>query len=273
MFGRADLLVGVGFEPVESDKLWHSTMPIVSIGPVSIAAGDFRPRAEAVGDLPSSLAALAERLSSGTDWPRDTCAGFRASLVSRLQADRPTSGIPGYELTCRLRELCPKNTVMVTDVGSVKLITTQAWTAYEPLTFFESNGLSAMGYALPGAMAARLQFPERPVVCTVGDGGFGMMMAEIETCVRERLHFLTVVYNDSSLSLIDLAQARRGYPTLGVRYGPVDFAAAAAAMGAWSRRVETLDALDEAVREGLSVDRPAVIDVSVNPDGYRGRVN
>ena len=98
-------------------------------------------------------------------------------------------------------------------------------------------------------MAARLQFPTRPILCTIGDGGFGMTIAEIETCVRERLHFVTVVYNDSSLSLIDVAQERRGYPTTGVRYGRVDFAAAAAAFGAWSRRVETMDELDAALRE------------------------
>ena len=103
------------------------------------------------------------------------------------------------------------------------MITSQAWTAYEPLTFFESNGLSAMSYSFPGAMAARLQFPDRPVLCTIGDGGFGMTLGEIETCIRERLHFVTVIYNDSSLSLIDASQQRRRYPTLGVRYGPVDF--------------------------------------------------
>ncbi len=78
---------------------------------------------------------------------------------------------------------------------------------YEPLTFFESNGLSAMSYSLPAAMAARMQFPDRPVLCAIGDGGFGMTCAEIETCVRERLHFVTVVYNDSSLSLIHVSQA------------------------------------------------------------------
>ncbi len=50
-FGRADLIIGVGFEPVESDKLWHHTMKLVSIGPVSIAAGEYRPHAEAVGDV------------------------------------------------------------------------------------------------------------------------------------------------------------------------------------------------------------------------------
>ncbi len=103
-----------------------------------------------------------------------------------------------------------------------------------------------MSYSLPAAMAARLQFPDRPILCTIGDGGFGMTIAELETCVRARLHFVIVVFNDSSLSLIDVAQERRGYPTLGVRHGPVDFAAAAAGFGAWSRRVETMDALDAA---------------------------
>ena len=69
-----------------------------------------------------------------------------------------------------------------------------------------------MSYSLPAAMAARLQFPDRPVLCTIGDGGFGMTCGEIETCVRERLHFVTVVYNDSSLSLIHASQQRnRGH--------------------------------------------------------------
>ena len=85
----------------------------------------------------------------------------------------------------------PRDTILVTDVGSVKMVTTQAWSTYAPLTLFESNGLSAMSYSLPAAMAARLQFPDRPILCTIGDGGFGMTMADIETCVRERLHFVT----------------------------------------------------------------------------------
>ena len=127
-----------------------------------------------------------------------------------------------------------------------------------------------MSYSFPAAMAARLEWPDRPVLCTIGDGGFGMTHAEIETCVRERIHFLTVVYNDRALSLIDVAQQNRGYPTYGVRYGEVDFAAVAAGLGAWSRRVETLDALEAAVREGLRVDRPAVIDAVVDPAEYVG---
>jgi acetolactate synthase-1/2/3 large subunit len=268
---RSDLLVGIGFDPIESDKLWHHTMPLVSIGPLSIATTAFRPRAEAVGDVPALLAAIGGTPGLKTRPPSnpDDRATFRAGLEAVLRPAVRPHGLSGYELTRRLRELFPRDTVFVTDVGSVKMVTSQVWDTFAPLTFFESNGLSAMSYSLPAAMAARLQFPTRPILCTIGDGGFGMTMAEIETCVRERLHFVTVVYNDSSLSLIDAAQERRGYPTRGVRYGSVDFAAASAALGAWARRVETMDELDAAVREARRVDRPAVIDAVVDPAEYR----
>jgi acetolactate synthase-1/2/3 large subunit len=268
LFERADLLVGVGFEPVESDKLWHHTMPLVSVGPVSIAAGAFRPRAEAVGDVPTTLAELGRRPRPPLAWEPGTLARFREDLERVLRPLATPKGLSGYELTRALRALFPRDTILATDVGSIKSITSQAWAAYEPLTFFESNGLSAMSYSFPAAMAARLERPTRPVLCTIGDGGFGMTHAEIETCVRERIHFVTVVYNDSALSLIDVAQRSRGYPTYGVRYGPVDFAAVAAAMGAWSRRVETLEALESAVKEGLGLDCPVVIEAIVDPAEY-----
>jgi acetolactate synthase I/II/III large subunit len=265
---RADLIVGLGFDPVESDKVWHQTMRMVGVGPVSIAAKDFRPEAEVVGNVPQMLAALGSPAAWRFAWTAGDRARLRSYLEAALRPSLPPRGLSPFELTRRLRELCPRETVLVTDVGSVKMITTQAWPAYEPLTFFESNGLSTMSYALPGAMAARLQFPDRPILCTIGDGGFGMTMAEIETCVRERLHFVTVVFNDSSLSLIDCAQQRRGYPTAGVRYGPVDFAAASVGLGAWARRVETMADLDVAVREALQTDRPTVIDAVVDPAEY-----
>src|SRR5262245_29982663 len=268
LFERADLLVGVGFDPVESDKLWHRTRPLVSVGPVSVASGEFRPRCEAVGDVAATLGALARGPRPRVEWEGDVCARFRERLDAALRPAARPRGLSGYELTRALRALLPRDAILATDVGSIKSITTQAWTSYAPLEFFESNGLSAMSYAFPAAMAARLEFPDRPVLCTIGDGGFGMTLAEVETCVRERIHFVTVVFDDDGLSLIDVAQRRRGHPTQGVRYGRVDFAAAAAGLGAWARRVETMEALEEAVREGLRVDRPVVIDAVVDPAEY-----
>jgi acetolactate synthase-1/2/3 large subunit len=267
-FKRADLLVGLGFEPVESDKLWHHTMKLVSIGPSTIAAESFRPDAEAVGDLEQLLPALSTHLPDALEWSTSDCSRVRDDIAGALHPPPRHRGLSGYELTRRLRELFPRDTLFTTDVGSVKMITSQAWTTYAPLTFFESNGLSAMSYSLPAAMALRLRHPSAPILCTVGDGGFGMTIADLETCVREGLRVVVVVYNDSSLSLIDAAQQRRGYPTLGVRYGMVDFAAAAAAFGAWSCRVDTMAQLDAAVREAQQADRIAVIDAIVDPTEY-----
>lgn len=264
----ADLLVGVGFEPVESDKLWHRTCPLVSVGPVSIAAGEFRPQAEAVGDLSTTLLALTTRAHARHEWNAEDVQRLRERLHSVLRPATRPRGLSGYELTRALRELFPRDAILATDVGSIKSITSQAWTSYEPLTFFESNGLSAMSYSFPAAMAARLQFPDRSILCTIGDGGFGMTHAELETCVREHLHFMTVVYNDSALSLIDVAQQNRGYPTYGVKYGNVDFSTVASGFGVWSRRVDTMEALHDAVREGLRVDGPVVIDAVVDPAEY-----
>lgn len=270
LFAKADLLVGLGFEPVESDKLWHHMMKLVSIGPVSIAVDDYRPHAEAVGAVETTLEAM--RPLGPFAWASEEIDRYRRELEHVLRPQAPTRGLSGYELTRRLRELFPRDTILTTDVGSIKLITSQAWTSYEPLTFFESNGLSSMSYAFPAAMAARLQYPGRPILCTIGDGGFSMTFGELETCVRERIHFVTVVFNDSALSLIDVAQQKRGQPTYGVRHGSVDFAAASAGLGAWTRRVETLDALDAAVKAGLQVDRPVVIDAVVDPTEYLAHI-
>jgi acetolactate synthase-1/2/3 large subunit len=265
---RADLLIGIGFDPVESDKLWHHTMRLVSVGPVSIAAEDFRPIAECTGDVEHSLREIVARGLGSCDWTREDIDGVRTEIDAALRPTHMLAGLSGCEMTRRLRELFPRETIFATDVGSVKMVTTQAWRCYEPQTFLVSNGLSAMGYSVPAAIAACLRDRDRPVLSTVGDGGFAMTIGEIETCVRERLSPTIVVFNDSSLSLIDVAQQRRGYPSNGVRFAPVDFAMAARALGAWARRVRHMDELVAACREAPRRAGPVVIDAVIDPTEY-----
>jgi acetolactate synthase-1/2/3 large subunit len=102
-FRRADVLLGIGFDPVESDKLWHHTMKLVSVGPLSIAVADFRPHAEAVGDVASALAALSARGLGPFDWTAGDRTAFRDALAARLRPAARPHGLSGYELTCRLR--------------------------------------------------------------------------------------------------------------------------------------------------------------------------
>jgi acetolactate synthase-1/2/3 large subunit len=268
--GRADLLIGVGFDPVESNKLWHQTMQLISISPFSIAANAYRPALECIGDVNEILQVLAAMDLGSLDWPDAELIGFHKRFGAALRpSQRPQEGLSPYEVTRRLRELLPRDAIHVTDVGSVKFVTSQCWQTYEPQTFLLSNGLSSMSYAMPGAMAAKLLFPDRAVLCTTGDGGFGMTLSELETCVREGIHIITVVYNDSSLSLIRVAQEHRGHANCGVDFGTVDFAAAAKALGAWGARIETMDQLDRAAAEAVRMRRPAVLDVSIDPTEYR----
>ena len=62
------------------------------------------------------------------------------------------------------------------------------------------------------------------------------------------------------------------YDRYGVDFGRVDFAAVAEAFGAWSRRVETMQDLEEAVAEGLTKQCPVVLDVSIDATEYRAHV-
>ena len=244
-------------------------MKLVSIGPLSVASRDYRPPVELTGDVVRSLTMLSEMEFGPYRWSGDECAAFLTELDRTLRPTaRPTAGLSPFEVTRSLRDLFPPETIVTTDVGSIKLIVSQAWRTIQPLTFLESNGLSAMGYSLPAAMAAKLERPDRPVLCTVGDGGFSMVFADLETCVRHGIRIVTVVYNDSALSLIQVAQQRRGHVDWGVRYGHVNFAAASAALGAWSRRVSTMEDLQDAVKTARQQDGPAVVEVLVDPTEY-----
>jgi acetolactate synthase-1/2/3 large subunit len=277
-FAKSDLLIGAGFDPVESDKIWHQTMKLVSIAPVTIAAGEYRPALEVTGEVGAALTMLTERGRFGAkDWTREDERAFRADLERTLvgregreqQEGQDGKGLSALAVTRCLRDLFPPETIVSTDVGSIKLIVSQAWRSTRPMTFLESNGLSSMGYSLPAAMAAKLAMPDRPVLCTMGDGGFSMVFADLETCVRRNIPFVTVVYNDCALSLIQVAQERRGHADNGVRYGHVNFAAASAALGAWSRRVNTLEELADAVKDARAANVPAVIEVPIDPSEYR----
>ena len=110
-----------------------------------------------------------------------------------------------------LREAAPRETVLTCDVGSHKYYCGQFWESYEPQTFFMSNGLSGMGYGVPAAIAAKLQFPARPVLAVVGDGGLLMMLHNLTFLRQYEVPVTIVCFVDASLSLIRVGQRRRGF--------------------------------------------------------------
>jgi acetolactate synthase-1/2/3 large subunit len=127
------------------------------------------------------------------------------------------------------------------------------------------NALATMGAGLPAAMAARLVYPERPVVAVCGDGGFMMNSQELETAVRLGLDLVVIVLRDDAYGMIRWKQEEMGLPDFGLSYGNPDFAAYARAYGARGHRVERADAFAPLLAACL--DRPG-IDVIELPITY-----
>ena len=251
----ADLVIAVGFDPVECDKTWFANTEIVSIDSVSMAEGEYRPL-EAIGDIAALLGQIEPALKP---WPRELIEQRRAAI-----ARAPGDGLSPLRVIEELRAVCPRDGIATCDVGSHKLAMGQFWRSYQPGTFFMSNGLSGMGFGLPAAIAAQLAYPERGVVAVVGDGGMLMMLHDM-TLIRElNLPILIVVFTDRSLSLIRVSEHRRGIAPYGVDFTPPDFAAIAEAFGICSARVTSIAEFRAAADRALAARTACLLDVAID---------
>ncbi|MFF9018886.1 pyruvate dehydrogenase [Streptomyces eurythermus] len=124
----------------------------------------------------------------------------------------------------------------------------------------------SMANALPQAIGAQFLDRGRQVVSLSGDGGFSMLMGDFLTAVQYDLPVKVVVFNNSSLGMVDLEMMVDGLPPHGTAYPHTDYAAIATAAGAHGIRVDTPGALRGALREAFAHDGPALVDVVTDPD-------
>lgn len=268
---ETDLLIGIGFDPVEAIRVFYTDRPFLSIAEYSLVDRRFTPELELVGDVCTTLEALQGEATVHHAWTRKELVAFRQRLAAFLtpSMDQSQLGMSPARLIGRLRDLAPRDTILTVDTGAHKLLAGQVWPSYEPKTYLVSHGLSTMGFALPAALAAKLEQPHRPVVALMGDGGLAMVLAELETASRLQLPVVVLVLSDRSLSLIRMHQERKGFQAGGVDFGSIDFSGIASGFGAQGFRVATWSELEEAFRSALHADRPAVIEVPIDPADYR----
>jgi acetolactate synthase I/II/III large subunit len=263
----ADLVIAIGFDPVESDQTWFASLDVVALDAVSMAEGHYRPL-EAIGDLPSLTLELAAAIGAPKPWPAELIAERRAA-VSRRFAEG-LSAISPLRLIEALRSIFPRDGIATCDVGSHKLAMGQFWRAYQPGTFLMANGLSAMGFGIPAAIAAQLIYPERRVLAVVGDGGMLMMLHDLPLIRESSLPIMIVVLRDASLSLIKLAAERRGFAPFGVDFCAPDFAALARGFGIEALRVESVAQASEFMERALERRAPVLLEAPVDYREYRG---
>jgi acetolactate synthase-1/2/3 large subunit len=276
LLSAADLIVGLGVDEAEMiPARWdYAARTILVSEPGAAAPGGWFTGATALS-LPIAAAAgiLATQSSRppGPDWPPDAGRAAKQDAARRLAAAAVAA--PGrlapQQVVATARACAPPETITTVDAGAHMLVAMPLWEVPGPRMLLTSSGLATMGYALPAAIAAALCAPGAPVLAFTGDGGLGMTLAEIETAVRLSLRVIVIVFNDAALSLIKIKQRPAGQGGQeAVRYGPVSFAAAAAAMGAAGAAVTTERELAAALADALARSGPTVIDASVDPACY-----
>jgi len=270
---QADLVVGVGLDPVEMAKPWTFAAPVVNLAP-SPANAYFPVLLPVPLDGDAALAPLVERLSVQSAWPPDVVARTRQAIAALLTPDwrgETPKGLTPQAVLRELRALLRSEAIVACDVGSHRQLTAQLWPAYWPKTFLTSNGLSSVGYALPAALAAKLACPDRQVACLIGDGGLLMFPGELQTLSRLGLGAVVVGWADFGSSSTKLEHEKAGYPTQGGTFGgEADFAALARSFGLWATTIERPEEIRAKLRMALAQPGPALVQVPVEYDVYRG---
>jgi acetolactate synthase I/II/III large subunit len=263
----ADLIVQLGLDPVELiPQPWRYKAPIIDIAERVEPAPYARPTAVLIGRLEAGVEALLG-LRDGHGWPPASVAALRHAIVLRHHM-APSRAISPQAVVEAAVEVAPVGCRAAVDAGAHMFPVMAHWPARQAHEVLISNGLATMGFALPAAIASALAEPERPVIAFTGDGGLMMTLAELATAAERNCALVVVVFNDAALSLIDLKQQARGLPRRGCRSMPVDFAAAARALGVDGEQVTTIADLPVVLACALASRRPRLLDVAVDPSGY-----
>ncbi|WP_171165497.1 pyruvate dehydrogenase [Streptomyces sp. I05A-00742] len=124
----------------------------------------------------------------------------------------------------------------------------------------------SMANALPQAIGAQFLDPDRQVVSMSGDGGFSMLMGDFLTLVQYGLPVKVVLFNNSSLGMVELEMMVGGLPAYGTSNHNPDFAAIASAAGAYGVRVEKPKHVRGALRDAFRHKGPALVDIVTDPN-------
>ena len=267
---KADLIVLCGLDPVELLRIpWRYNSPVVDIARVRHPVHYLEPAVGVYGPIGAALAMLNAGLP-GSDWALAEIAQLRLSQMARLQYPECTGLGPQQvvELAAHAALDLQVSPRIAVDAGAHMFSVMAFWPAAQPHDVLISNGLATMAYAVPAAIASALHEPERPALAFTGDGGLLMCLGELSVAVEQAANVVVIVFNDQSLSLIDIKQQQRGLPTRGVRWQPPDFAATMEGLGGRGFRVDNAHGYHAALTQALKNEGPSLIDVRVDPGGY-----
>jgi pyruvate oxidase len=267
---KSDLVIacGTSFSDLtgipEGKRAVHIDIDPLQLGKHPLAAGVW-------GDCAIVLSRIRElvrpRDDSGT---RQWLAEKKQEWRERLDREADPDAVPirpPYIMKV-LSETLPEDAVISLDVGE------NLWWfgrnfRMKRQRFAMSGYLGTMGLGLPGAIAAKLAYPDATVVCITGDGGFSMVMGDFVTAVKYDLPMVVVIFNNRELAMIREEQREAGYPPYGTELVNPDFAAYAEACGGAGIQVTRPEDLAGAVKTAVQMNKPVVVDIETDPKRFK----
>ncbi|HZX38412.1 MAG TPA: pyruvate dehydrogenase [Streptomyces sp.] len=224
------------------------------------------------GDVRETLRCLTPRVRAKTDRRfldkmlkkhADALEGVIKAYTRKVEKHVPIH--PEYVASV-LDELADDDAVFTVDTGMCNVWAARYISPNGRRRIIGSFSHGSMANALPQAIGAQFIDRGRQVVSMSGDGGFTMLMGDFLTLVQYDLPVKIVLFNNSSLSMVELEMLVAGLPSYGTTNRNPDFAAIAQAAGAYGVRVEKPKQLAGALKDAFRHKGPALVDVVTDPN-------
>lgn len=265
---EADVVLALGYDFVEyAPCFWNPSrdkrIVHVDVSPAEVDE-HYIVEVGVLGDLRLSLERIGAALkpfdgSWAGDARRRVVDGFEGELIGPM-----TWPVRPQHLMRELRAALAPDDLVLCDVGAHKLWMARMFPCEVANSCIISNGFATMGIAVPGAVAAKLLFPDRRVIAVTGDGGFLMNSQELETAVRLQLPMVILVWRDDGYGVIRSKQMVRFGRTSSVDFGNPDLMSYANSFGARGVRVTELSELRPILAQALTSPVPVVVDCAVD---------
>lgn len=211
------------------------------------------------------------------EWQRQNAQSHNAWLTEAQQRHRQfyapwaqpiEGGMNGSHIVHALRETLTDETALLIDGGNIG-----QWAHFilcnnqYPSHWLTCGASAVVGWGIGGAMAARLAYPDRPVVLLIGDGAIGFNVMDIEAMARQELPVLIILADDCGWGIVVTGQRAHKGETVASELGKVDYAALAQAMGARGVRVDDASRLPDAIKDGLASGKATLLHVPIAVGG------
>ena len=266
-FDRADVVICVGYDIVEyHPHLWNKNKD-AKIVHIEYSAAEVHEHyiveCGVVGDIAQALGAIANLATPKDSFPATT---LRQTIVQETEEHANDSGFPikPQKIMWDLRQFLNPEDIVISDVGAHKMWMARLYQEEHSNTCIISNGFASMGIAVPGAIAAKLHFPQRTAVAVTGDAGFMMNSQEIETAMRVGTPIIILIWTDAKYGLIEWHQLKAYGRASHIDFTNPDFVKYAESFGARGYRVESAEDLLPTLQRARDDNTVVIIDCPVD---------